>query len=437
MHLARISGAVVTLALAVGLTTACGNDGADAGPAAPVSTDEDITLTFAWWGNDDRAERYEKAIDLFEEKYPHISVQTQFQAFDDYWTARSTEAAGSALPDVIQMGVPYVRQYAATGQLAKLDGQLGVNLDTDGVDDSAMVAGQVDGATYAIPTSLNTQSIIYNATLLEELGVEPPAEGYGWDDLVTWFSDVAKAGAQHDPRVYPSADMTGSYQWFQQWLVQQGKAPFTDDGQIAFTKDDVQAWADLWAPLREQDAFFPDRRATQLEPRTGLNSGEVVAEANWDTLMPNYVAELGSDDLELLPVPSADDGSRGMYWHSAMMLSTSASSSHPDAAAALVDFMINDPRVGEIFGTTKGVPATQAQKDAMTIAKGSPDDRLLAYEDALADQVTEDAPVPVEGDGELEVEMGRLAAEMQYGNLTDAEFVDQWFTFAQDTVSPR
>ena len=434
MHLARLSGAVAAAALTVGLTAACGNGGTDAGPAAPVSTDEDITLTFAWWGNDDRAERYEKAIDLFEEKHPNITVQTQFQSFDDYWTARSTEAAGSALPDVVQMGVPYVRQYAATGQLGELDGQFGVNLDVDGLDDSAMVAGQVEGKTYAVPTSLNTQSIIYNATLLQELGVEPPAEGYTWDDLVTWFADVAEAGAKHDPAVYPSTDLTGSYQWFQQWLVQQGRPPFTDDGQIAFTQDDVQAWADLWAPLRESEAFFPAQRAAQLEPQTGLNSSEVVAEANWDTLMPNYVAELGGDDLELLPIPSTDDGSRGMYWHSAMMLSTSASSAQPDAAAALVDFMINDPQVGEIFGTTKGVPATQAQKDAMKVEEGSPDDRLLAYEDAQADQVTQDAPVPVEGDGELEVEMGRLAEELQYGNLTADEFVDQWFTFAQDTV---
>jgi multiple sugar transport system substrate-binding protein len=433
MKFARVTGAVAALAVTAGLT-ACGNDGGSNGPAAPVATDEDITLTFAWWGNDDRAQRYEKSIDLFEEKYPNITVQTQFQSFDDYWAARSTEAAGSALPDVIQMGVPYVRQYGATGQLAELDGQFGVNLDVDGIDDSAMNAGQVEGRTYALPVSLNTQSIIYNAELLEELGMEPPADGYGWDDLVTWFSDVAEAGADHDPRVYPIGDMTGHYQWFQQWLVQQGKAPFTADGQIAFTKEDVQAWADLWAPLREEKAFFSAQRAAQLEPKTGINSREVVAEANWDTLMPNYVAELGSDDLELLPIPTGDDGKK-MYWHSGVMLSASASSSHPDAAAAFIDFLTNDPQVGEIFGTTKGVPATQAQKDAMTVEDGSPDDRLLDYESSVTDEVTEDAPVPVEGDGEMEGEMSRLAEEMQYGNLTEAQFVDQWFAYAQDAVS--
>ncbi len=139
--------------------------------------------------------------------------------------------------------------------------------------------------------------------------------------------------------------------------------PFTDDGQIAFTQDDVQAWADLWAPpLREQKAFFPAKRAAQLEPKTGLNSAEVVAEANWDTLMPNYTAELGSEDLELMPIPPTGDDGKKMYWHSGVMLSASASSSHPDAAAAFIDFMTNDPQVGEIFGTSKGVPATDARR---------------------------------------------------------------------------
>jgi multiple sugar transport system substrate-binding protein len=428
-------GTAATLALALGLTAACGQGTGSSEPAEPVSGDEDITLTFTWWGNDDRAQRYQESIDLFEEDHPNITVQTQFQSFDDYWSARSTEAAGGSLPDVVQMGVPYLRQYGATGQLAALDGQVGVNLDLDGIDGSAMTAGEVDGVTYAVPVSLNTQSIIYNAKLLEELGTELPAEGYTWDDLVAWIADVAEAGADHDPRVYPIADFTGHYQWFQQWLVGQGKAPFSDAGEIAFTRDDVQAWADLWAPLREEKAFFPAQRAAQLEPQSGMSSGEVVAEANWDTLMPNYVAEFGHDDLELLPVPSADDGSKGMYWHAGMMLSASANSAHPDAAAAFIDFMVNDPRVGEIFGTSKGVPATQAQKDAMQIDAGSADERLLAYEEAHTDQITADAPVPVEGDGEMEVEMRRLAEEMQYGNITDTEFVDQWFAFAQDAVS--
>lgn len=436
MKFARVTGAIAALAVTVGLTAACGNGGGSAEPAAPVSTDENITLTFAWWGNDDRAARYEKAIDAFEEKYPNITIQTQFQAWDDYWTARSTEAAGSALPDVIQMDAGYVRQYGATGQLAELDNQVGVNLDVDGVDDTALASGQIEGATYAVPASLNTQSIIYNAKLLKEIGMEPPAEGYDWDDLVAWFSDVAEAGAKHDPQVYPIGDMTGNNPWFLQWLVQQGKAPFTEDGQIAFTQEDVQAWADLWAPLREQKAFFPAKRAAQLEPKTGLNSGEVVAEANWDTLMPNYVAELGSDDLQLLPIPTGDDGKK-MYWHSGVMLSASANSSHPDAAAAFIDFMVNDPQVGEIFGTSKGVPSTQAQKDAMKVEEGTPDDRLLKYEDASSDEVTEPAPVPVEGYGEIEVEMARLSEEMQYGNITDKQFVDQWFAYVQDTVKAQ
>ncbi|MFE5336668.1 ABC transporter substrate-binding protein [Isoptericola sp. NPDC056573] len=433
MKLARLSGAVAAIAVTVGLTAACGNGGADAGPAAKVSTDEDITLSFAWWGNDDRAARYEKAIDAFEEKHPNITIQTQFQSWDDYWTARSTEAAGSALPDVVQMDAGYVRQYGATGQLAELDGQVGVNLDTGGVDDTALASGQIEGKTYAVPVSLNTQSIIYNAKLLKELGMEPPAEGYTWDDLVQWFADVAEAGAKHDPQVYPVGDMTGNNPWFLQWLVQQGKAPFTDDGQIAFTQEDVQAWTDLWAPLRESQAFFPAKRAAQLEPKTGLNSAEVVAEANWDTLMPNYTAELGSEDLELMPIPTGDDGKK-MYWHSGVMLSASANSSHPDAAAAFIDFMTNDPQVGEIFGTSKGVPATDAQKDAMKIEDGSPDSRLLDYEDTHADDVTEPAPVPVEGYGEIEVEMARLSEEMQYGNLDADQFASQWFAYVQETV---
>lgn len=74
----------------------------------------------------------------------------------------------------------------------------------------------------------------------------------------------------------------------------------------------------------------------------------------------------------------------------------------------------------------------------MKIEDGSPDARLLDYEDARADDVTEPAPpVPVEGYGEIEVEMARLSEEMQYGNLDEDQFAAQWFAYVQDTVKAQ
>src|SRR4051812_29761484 len=62
LAVAAASGATV-LALA---GCAGGGGGSGSGSEAAYDPDEEVTLTFTWWGNDDRAQRYQKLIDAFE-----------------------------------------------------------------------------------------------------------------------------------------------------------------------------------------------------------------------------------------------------------------------------------------------------------------------------------------------------------------------------------
>lgn len=435
MRITRKAAGAAAAMIAVALTlTACGGgtESAEPGSAEKVSTDEDITISLAWWGEPARAEMYEKAVDLFEKDHPNITVQTQFQDWDAYWTARATEAAGGALPDVIQMDLSYLRQYGATGQLLDLAGQEGVNLDVDGIDDSLLGSGQIDGSQFGVPTSTNTLALFYNADLLKKVGVEPPAEGYTWDDLNAWIAEVSKAGAGEKPVIYGSADYTGTFWFFLQWLIQQGVEPFTADGQLNFDEAQMTEWLNQGQQLRDDGAFFPIKQTKQLEPLGGFHVNQSASEATWDNFLAGYVAESG-EDIKMLPMPSGENGPQ-QFWKPSMLLSASAQTEQPEAAAALIDFLVNNPEVGTIFGTSKGVPAVQGQIDAMNVEKGSVDEQVVQYEKDVTDDVTESAPVPVEGFGEIEAEFKRLGEELQYGNLTVDEFVTQWFSFAASTV---
>lgn len=435
MRITRKAAGAAAAAVAVALTlTACGGgaETTEPGSAEKVSTDEDITISLAWWGDDDRAAKYEKAVDLFEKAHPNITVQTQFQAWDDYWTARATEAAGGALPDVIQMDLSYLRQYGATGQLLDLDGQTGVNLNLDGIDDSLLASGQIDEGQYGVPTSTNTLATFYNADVLKQIGVEPLAEGYTWDDYTAWIEKVSEAGKGEKPAIYGSGDYTGTFWFFLQWLIQQGVEPFTADGQLNFDETQMTEWLNQGQELRDSGAFFPIKRAKQLEPLSGFTKSEVAGESSWDNFLASYVAETG-DEIKMLPMPSGENGPQQFYKPS-MLLSASAQSEQSEAAAALIDFLINYPEVGTIFGTSKGVPAVQAQIDAMDVEPGSVDEQVVQFEEDVADVVTESAPVPVEGFGEIEAEFKRLSEELQYGSLSVDEFVTQWFSFADSAV---
>ncbi|PUB24111.1 multiple sugar transport system substrate-binding protein [Promicromonospora sp. AC04] len=430
----KTAGKIVALTAASALVlSACGGGGTASTEAAPVATDRDIELSLVWWGDDDRASRYEEAVALFEEKHPNIDVQTQFQAWDDYWTARSTEAAGQTLPDVLQMDLAYINQYASNNQLLDLSNQVGVNLETGDFDEAVLASGSVDGGQYGIPTSTNTLGMVHNDDLLDEVGIDPPKEGLTWDEYDAWLREVSEAGADSDPQIYGGTDYTGALWMFIQWLVQQGRTAFAEDGTPAFEKADLVAWAERTQPLRDDGVFFPVERSKQVEPLTGLQVNQAATELVWDNMMAGYAAGAGTENLDLLPLPTGPEGS-AQFWKPSMLLSSSATTQEPDAAATLIDFLVNDPEVGKIFGTSKGVPAVPAQKDAMEIDDGSIDDKIVTYEDEMADRVTEDTPLPVEGYGVVEAEFKRLGEELAYGNITPEEFADQWFQSAESTL---
>jgi multiple sugar transport system substrate-binding protein len=429
---AAVQVTAIAAASALALS-ACGGGTSPSAEAAPVTTDRDIELSLVWWGDDDRASRYEEAVALFEEEYPNIDVQPQFQAWDDYWTARTTEAAGQTLPDVLQMDLAYIHQYASNNQLLDLSGQVGVNLETEGLDETLLASGSVDGGQYGIPTSTNTLGMIRHDELLAEMGIEPPEADLTWDEYDAWIREVSEAGADRDPQVYGGTDYTGAFWLFTQWLLQQGKTPFADDGTLAIEKADLVAWIERSQPMRDDGMFFPIERTKQVEPLTGLQVHQAATELTWDNMTAGYASGAGTENIDLAPMPTGDNGS-AQFWKPSMLLSASSTTDEPDAAAKLIDFLVNDPEVGAIFGTSKGVPAVAAQRDAMDVAEGSMDDKIVSYEDSVADVVTEDTPVLAEGYGVVEAEFKRLGEELAYGNVTAEEFADQWFQYAESNL---
>ncbi|WP_275001898.1 ABC transporter substrate-binding protein [Promicromonospora iranensis] len=427
---AAVQITALAAASALALSACGGGSAASSSEAAPVATDRDIKLSLVWWGDDDRASRYEEAVELFEEKYPNIDVSTQFQAWDDYWTTRTTEAAGQTLPDVFQMDLAYIHQYASNNQLLDLSSQVGVNLETGDYDETLLGSGAVNGGQFGIPTSTNTLGLFYHQDLLDELDVEPPTEGLTWDEYDAWIREVSEAGANQDPQVYGGTDYTGTLWLFIQWLLQQGKTAFAEDGSPAFEKADLVAWVERTQPLRDEGVFFPIERTKQVEPLTGMQVGQAATEITWDNMLAGYASGAGTENLGLLPVPTGAEGSQ-QFWKPSMLLASSANTQEPDAAAALIDFLVNDPAVGKIFGTSKGVPAVPAQKDAMELTDGSIDEKIVGYEEEVADRVTAETPLPGEGYGVVEAEFKRLGEELAYGNVTAEEFADQWFQSAE------
>jgi len=404
--------------------SACGNGSSSSGQTG--SADKPVTINYTWWGNDDRAERTRKAIALFESKNPDIKVNGNFTDFAGYWQKRATEAAGGGLPDVMQWDLSYLRDYGQRNQLLDLGT---VKIDTSAFEKSLLPSGQIKGKTYGIPTSTNAFAVYYDPAKLASLGIAEPTGKWTWSEFQAFLKEVGDKG---NGTLYGSTDFTGVWWQFNIWLRQKNIQAFNSDGKLGFSKDDLKSWWNLNSKLRGTQALVPEDRVTQLKPKSPFGSNVTASEVTWDNFMAGYLADSGAKSLKLVPVPSDDPNNLGLFLKPSMLMVASAKTKFKDAAARFIDFMVNDPEVGQIFKTSRGVPASKTQRDGTTF-EGA-DKLVVDYEKSIA-QYLKDAPEPpIVGFGTLEASFGRIASDLNYGKLTVDGAVDAWFKEAEDLI---
>lgn len=410
-------------AISVGLLAGCSSG--EPGSAATYDPGEEVTLDFAFWGNDVRAGLYVDAIEAFNEEYPNITVNSQFLTFPEFWEKRQTEAAGGGLPDLMQFDYSYLRQYAQNGLLLNLGPYLGDVIDTEPLAENILSIGAVDDVTYAVPTSTNAWGLYTNPDLLAEVGVEK-FEGGDWKDYAGWMREFATTARAQGETLYGGNDFTGRIQNFELQLRAEGGELFTEDGKPGFDEERLAEFWESGEDIRD-GAAIPSQRLDELNPLGGFDARLTGSELGWDNFGASYLANLGEGArFELSPPPVAVEGAKDLYLKPSMLHAVAATTEHPEAAVTLLNFLVNSPEVGEIFGTNRGLPASETALEGASL--GEVDEMIRDYEASIADRLGDAPPAPVVGFGSLEEKFRQLGLELGYGLITVDEAVDQFFS---------
>lgn len=420
---AALAAAAVTASAALVLT---GCAGGDSEPAATYDPDEKVTINFAFWGNDVRAAMYEEAIAAFNEEYPNITVNSSFLGFPEFWEKRQTEAAGGGLPDVMQFDYSYLRQYSENGLLLDLTPYLGDIIDTDPLSEQILDIGVVGDETTGIPTSTNAWGMYTNPKLLEQVGVEDFAGG-DWEDYNAWMAEVTDAAAAAGVELWGGTDWTGRIQNFEIQQRAAGEDLFTEDGEPNFTEEDLAAFWEQGDEIRTDGSVIGQQRLEEVFPLSGFDSALTASELTWDNFGTGYLGNLGEGytELGLVAPPVTEEGAQDLYLKPSMLHSIASTTEHPEAAATLLNYLVNAPEVGAAFGTNRGIPASETQLEG---AELDPLGQQIAdYEASIEDRLGDAPPVPIVGYGTLEEKFRQIGQELGYGTLTVDEAVEQFF----------
>ncbi|WP_347976868.1 extracellular solute-binding protein [Microbacterium sp. ProA8] len=416
--------AVAAIAAGAALVLAgCAGGSEETPDAAPTfDPNEEVTLDLAFWGNDVRADLYNQAIDAFNEEYPNITVNATFLTFPEFWEKRQTEAAGGNLPDVMQFDYSYLRQYSENNLLLDLDPYLGNIIETDPLPENILDIGVVNDTTYGITTSTNAWGLFTNPVLLEQAGVEE-FEGGSWEDYAEWMGEVTDGGGGE---FWGGGDFTGRIQNFELQLRSEGENLFNEDGTPGFDEERLTEFWESGQDVRD-GIGIPQQRVEEVLPKGAFDSALTASELTWDNFGAGYLAGLGEGytELGLIAPPVTEEGAKDLYLKPSMLHTISAGTEHPEAAATLVNFLVNSPESGEIFGTNRGLPASETALEAAQLDPLS--EQVKEYEASIADRLGDAPPVPIVGYGTLEEKFRQLGTELNFGTVTVDDAVSQFF----------
>jgi len=424
--------ALAAVAIATGAAIALAGcaGGSSPEPAATFDPEEKVTLDLAFWGNDVRAELYNEAIAAFNEEYPNITVNSSFLGFPEFWEKRQTEAAGGNLPDVMQFDYSYLRQYSQNGLLLDLDPFLGNIIETDPIPENILQIGVVDDVTTGIATSTNAWGLFTNPVLLEQAGVEN-FDGGTWEDYTDWMGEVTDASGG---AFYGGVDYTGRIQNLELQLRAEGGNLFNEDGTPGFDEERLTEFWESGAPIRD-GIGIPQQRAEEVFPLSPFDTANTASELTWDNFGSGYLGNLGESytELGLIAPPITEEGAKDLYLKPSMLHAIAAKTDHPEAAATLVNFLVNSPQSGEIFGTNRGLPASETALEAAELDPLS--QQVRDYEASIADRLGDAPPVPIVGYGSLEEKFRLLGTELNFGTITVEDAVAQFFSEMDVTLS--
>lgn len=415
-------------------TAACSSGGGNTpeGAAATAGSEpsaETIELRMTWWGSQTRHDLTTKMIALFEEKHPNITIKPEYSGWDGYFDKLSTQVAGSNAPDIIQMDYAFLSDYAKRGTLLDLtpyssDG----TLRTEEHDKSMIDAGSIDGMLYAVTLGVNAPGVVYNATVLQELGIAEPEESWTWKDFAEMSNQIAdKKGSGY----YGTPDISGTTNMFEIYARQYGTGLFADN-QLGPSQEVITNWFNYWQELRDSGgATTPEITAAMtnaLETRP-LSVGQSAFDFAWSNQLLTYlnVQKDQSHKLKMQVIPHSENETKiGEYLKPGQFISGNAKTEHPKEVAMLIDFMVNDPEATAILGSERGVPVNSSIREQLKPTLTESEQLVFDFIDLVSQHSSNIDPPYPQGFSEIDKNFKSASEQIAFGQGSIEQVTEQF-----------
>lgn len=333
-------------------------------------------LRMGWWGGDSRHIATQKALEVCGAKYGH-TVKGEFTGFDGYLEKLTTQMAGGTEPDIMQVNWPWLPLFSKDGtgfadlhQLSALD-----LTQWSGTD---LASGETGGVLQGIPVSITGRVFLFNATTFEKAGVALPTS---WPELLA-ATKVVKEKLGSDYYTFNAVKETAQL-IVTLYVVQKTGKDLVDPAtnRVAWTPEELAEGISFLGGLveagvlRSQKAEAADGNVNLFE-KPDWAAGKIAGSYEWDSTWSKYADPLQEGQvLKSVPMLHIDGAvTDGVYRKPSMVFSISKNSKNPEAAAQVLNCLLNEPEGIEAMATERGLPSSKAAA-AQLAGKGNPNVR--------------------------------------------------------------
>ncbi len=393
-----------------------------------AASGEPVTIRFAWWGGQERADKTNAAVELFMEQNPDIKVETSFFPFESYYENITIAATAGNMPDVFQGFVGANNDLMEAGLVEPLDSYVESGLiDLSNVSAGLTESAKIDGKTYGVALGCNVKCMIVDPEAYEVAGLTIPEVAYeSWDALAEDLQKLKDSGLK-----YGADDVFERGFALDYFCRQRGETSFssTQESTIGFSEDTYVDYYNYKLDWIEKGLIPPyDVTKESMGPEDSQTAKGNAAVRHCYSSQYAQIADAAGKEMKLIlmPGPDTDKGTDIRPGVHACMASTSE---HKEAAAKLIDFLLNDIEGNKILNADRGMPASSVVREAL-IENFDENQKKMAEALSLAEEHSSaSSPMP-KGDttmidatnsGMLE----DLEQEMVYGQLTPQEAYEQ------------
>lgn len=317
-------------------------------------------LRMSWWGGDDRHTATQAALEACGAKHGH-EISAEFTGFDGYLEKLTTQMAGGTEADIVQVNWPWMPLFSRDGtgfaDLATLEA-----IDLSQWSEAQLAATTGGGHVHALPVSTSGRVFFFNTTTLAEAGIEPPTTWEGFFSAAATLRETM--GEEY--RLFNAVKETAQLLVTLHAVQQTGKDLVDPEtNRVAWSVEDLADAIAFYGRMVETGAVMSmeDEAAegnVNLYEKQAWSQGRIAGSYEWDSTYNKYADPLAEGQVidSFPPLMTEGAVTEGIYRKPSMVFAVSRNADDPEAAAQILNCLLNEPEGIDALGDTRGVPAS-------------------------------------------------------------------------------